>query len=269
MGLTIAKLAIPRKQAVIYKTPTYTRSYTQTTKQVISGDMTLLTPVTPSQNIKYYPRLYTGAPPDAPPVSHSFLCYAEVYTNRSSTQNTRIADLTKGRLLYYNEIVDTIGGQDIYKIRCEKPDGTSFLIDPGYRLIRGYYCAGIRFREFNYVDYIGNAQSLDLTAGFAPQHRETRTNDDANFEVALTSGTFTFSVEIEVYDVSQQRIVDTRVITNLDGDTYMGTGGLTSYWVCAGVDYKDKNAAQIDPSGQWYTEDKIIKTDIDVSVSWS
>jgi len=269
MELSIAKLAIPRKQAVIRKTPTYTRSYTQTTKQVISGDMTLLTPVTPSQNIKYYPRLYTGAPPDAPPVSHDFLCYAEVYTNRSSTQNTRIADLTKGRLVYYNEIVDTIGGENVYKIRCEKPDGSSFLIDPGYRLRQGYYCVGISFKEFKYADYMGSAQSLDPTAGFAPPHRETRTNDDINFEVALTTGTFTFSAEIEVYDASQQRIVDTRVITNLDGDSYMGTGGLTSFWVCAGVDYKDKTAAQIDPSGHWYTIEKNIKTDIDLSVSWS
>lgn len=270
MTLTIQNLAIPRKQPVTRKTATYTRGYTPETYHIISGNMTLTNPLTPSDpTIKYYPRIYEGKPPDALP-SENYLCYAEVYANRSSTQDTRIADLTKGRLLYkVAPSGQTIDSYDRLVIECARPDGTTFTINPGAGLSSGLYCVGIRFMNFQWQDYTGSVHTLGSAEGIAPRTRETRTTDNITFEVALAPEMFRITVEIDVYSASRQEIVRQETVANLDNYSSYGRGGLYYYWVCAGVNYKDKNAAQLDPSGEWYTEDKSIKTDIDVQVSWT
>lgn len=196
------------------------------------------------------------------------ICYAEVYTNTSSTQSTRIGDLTKGRIAYSTEAVGTVDNVDILKIRCDLPNGSSFMINPGYYLGSGLYCVGIEFLKFQYMAYDNTTKDLDLTRGLAPKVRETRTVDNTNFEVAIFPGTFKFSVKMTTYWQPEHRIYDERIVDNLDYDSVYGRGGLNTYYVCAGVDYKDKNAAALDPSGLWYTEDEVKKTDIDLSVSW-
>lgn len=267
MDLTIDKLAIPRKQSITRQTATYAQTYTSDTHPVINGYVTLETPLTPTNVVRYYPRIYEGKPPDAPSMSE-YLCYAEVYASTAS-RNTRMADLTKGRLLYSTEVTSTVDNINVLKIRCEKPDGTSFLINPGYYLGSGLYCVGIHFKDFYWYPYSGDARLYNENDGIAPARREVRTSDNVNFEVAIAPTTFKFSVEIDVYNASRHEMVDSRVVNNLDYDSYMGRGGLYNYWVCIGADYKDKNAAALDPSGRWYTEDKVIKTDIDINATFT
>lgn len=261
MALTVQKLAIPRKQNTVMETASYTRGYTPEIYHVISGNMTIHTPLDPQTPIiKYFPRVYIGA---------TYL-KAFVYTNQSSTQDVRIADLTKGVLLY--QAVpngETVDGIDVMRIRCDKPDGTSFMLNPGYYLGSGLYCVGISFLDYQYVDCDRNVTTVVETAGIAPRNRETRTDDNINFEVAITPATFRFSVEIEIYNASTHDYEPRRIVNDLENDSYMGRGGLYSFYTCAGVDYKAESAAEQNPSGQWYTENKTIKTDIGVQVSWT
>jgi hypothetical protein len=64
-------------------------------------------------------------------------------------------------------------------------------------------------------------------------------------------------------------MVGSQIVDSIDSNSYMGRGGLYAYRLCVGADYKDKNAAAIDPSGKWYTENITRRTDIDVQYDWT
>lgn len=258
MELSIKNLAIPRKQPVITKTASCTWDDTTDTFERMSAALPDV------GNITYYPRLYAGHPPDVPLGDH--LCYAYVYTDGSDDSDT-----TKGLLTYH--AIDTgqiVDGYTVLKIRCYKPDGTSFIIDPGYYLSSGLYCVGITFQYFRYVPRGGGSRVIyDESYGFKPQTRRTKTADYENFECALPAGVFDITVQIDVYNASRHEMESPRIVNSIDSDSYMGRGGLYNYRLCVGADYKDKNAALIDPSGKWYTESITRRTDIDVQYDWT
>ena len=263
MNLSIANLAIPCKRAVTHQTPTYTLNSTSATTQLVNANMTGITPITQGgQVIRYHPRAYEGKPPDAPSMAE-YLCYADVYTNNNSSLSIRTKDITKGRLLYYTYVRDTIDSYNVYGIRCDRPDGTSFDINPGYYLGTGLYCVGVSFWCFR----CGGTQYVE-GQGLAPSTKETRTLDGLDLEVALAPGLLDITVKIDVYNRSRDEVTE-RLVDSIDSDSYMGRGGLYTYYLCGGVDYKNKYTAQIDPSGHWYTETKNTKENIDLSISWT
>ena len=258
MELNIKNLAIPRKQSVIAKTASCIWDDTIDSYERMSAALPDV------GNITYYPRLYKGNPPDVP--LGDYLCYAYVYTNGSDD-----GDTTKGLLSY--TVIETdqiVDGYTVLKIRCDKPDGTSFIINPGYYLSSGRYCVGISFQYFRYVPRGGGSRVIyDDSTGFRPKTRETRTADYENFECALPTAIFDITVEIDVYSAVSHEMVGSQIVDSIDSDSYMGRGGLYAYRLCVGADYKDKNAALIDPSGKWYTEDITRRTDIDVRYDWT
>lgn len=256
MELSIKNLAIPRKQPVITKTASCAWDDTTDTFERMSAALPDV------GNITYYPRLYRGTHPSA---GGNWLCYAHVYTNSSDD------DTTKGLLTYHvietDQIVD---GYTVLKMRCDKPDGTSFIIDPGYYLSSWLWCVGISFQYFRYVPRDGGSRVIyDESNGFKPQTRRTKTSDYENFECALSAGVFDISVQIDVYNASSHEMEGSRIIDGIDSNSYIGRGGLYSYRLCCGAAYKDKNAAAIDPSGEWYTENITRRTDIDVQYNWT
>lgn len=257
MELSIKNLAIPRKQPVITKAASCTWDDTTDTFERMSAALPDV------GNITYYPRLYKGTHPSA---GGNWLCYAYVYTNGSDDSDT-----TKGLLTYHvietDQIVD---GYTVLKMRCDKPDGTSFVIDPGYRLVSGLYCVGITFQYFRYVPRGGGSRVIyDESTGFKPATRRTKTSDYENFECALPTAVFDITVQIDVYNATRHEMESPRIVNSIDSDSYMGRGGLYDYRLCVGADYKDKNAAAIDPSGKWYTENITRRTDIDVQYDWT
>lgn len=257
MELSIKNLAIPRKQPTTTKTASCTWDDTTDTFERMSAALPDV------GNITYYPRLYKGTHPSS---GGNWLCYAYVYTNGSDDTDT-----TKGLLTYHvietDQIVD---GYTVLKMRCDKPDGTSFIINPGYYLGSGLYCVGITFMYFRYVPRGGGSRVIyDDSTGFKPKTRSTKTSDYENFECALPTAVFDITVQIDVYNASRHEMIDPRIVNSIDSDSYMGRGGLYVYRLCCGADYKDKNAAAIDPSGEWYTENITRRTDIDVQYDWT
>lgn len=257
MELSIKNLAIPRKQPVITKTASCTWDDTTDTFERMSASLPDV------GNITYYPRLYKGTHPSS---GGNWLCYAYVYTNGSDDDDT-----TKG-LISYN-VIETdqiVDGYTVLKIRCDKPDGTYFIINPGYYLGSGLYCVGITFMYFRYAPRGGGSRVIyDDSTGFKPQTRRTKTSDYENFECALPTAVFDITVQIDVYNASRHEMADPCIVNGIDSDSYMGRGGLYAYRLCCGADYKDKNAAAIDPSGKWYTENITRRTDIDVQYDWT
>lgn len=257
MELSIKNLAIPRKQPVVTKAASCTWDDTTDTYERMSAALPDV------GNITYYPRLYKGTHPSS---GGNWLCYAYVYMNGSDDDDT-----TKG-LVSYN-VIETdqiVDGYTVLKIRCDKPDGTYFIIDPGYYLGSGLYCVGITFMYFRYVPRGGGSRVIyDDSTGFKPTTRRTKTSDYENFECALPTAVFDITVQIDVYNATSHEMVAPRIVNSIDSDSYMGRGGLYNYRLCVGADYKDKNAALIDPSGKWYTEDIIRRTDIDVQYDWT
>lgn len=258
MELSIKNLAIPRKQPTTTKTASCTWDDTTDTFERMSAALPDV------GNIAYYPRFYSGNPPNIP--LGNDLCHAYVYTNGSDDSDT-----TKGLLRYIPIDTDQIiDGYVVKKISCYKPDGTSFVINPGYYLGSGLYCVGIGFQWFRYVPRGGGSRVIyDESYGFKPTTRRTKTSDYENFECALPVATFDITVQIDVYNATRHEMVGSQIIDSIDSDSYMGRGGLYVYQLCCGADYKDKNAALIDPSGKWYTEDITRRTDIDVQYDWT
>ena len=273
MELSIQNLAKPRKQQVTRKTASYASQDTSHSRTRINGNLTIVPPVTPSTVIQYYARLYEGAPPSGFDPGGT-MAYAEIYTNNNSGIAVRGASVAKGRICYTVESDGgTAGTYNTVKIHCRVYDNDTmttikdFWINPAYYLIRGHYCVGIRFKYWRCDNADGSTIIYNDGDTYAPKRRETRSNGFNVYECAAATGGFSMTIEVDDYNLARDEItVTTR--NGVDSDSSMGTGGLTSYAVCIGVDYKDKNAAAQDPSGHWLMDNIVRKTQ-NLSVSWT
>lgn len=273
MELSIQNLAKPRKQQVTRKTASYTSQDTSHSLTRINGNLTIVPPVTPSMVVQYYARLYEGAPPSGYTPAGTF-AYAEIYTNNNSNIAVRGASVAKGRICY---IVEPDGGTagtyntvKIHGIVYDNDTMTTikdFWINPAYYLLRGHYCVGIRFKYWRCDNADGSTIIYNDGDTYAPKRRETRSNGFNVYECAAATGAFSMTIEVDDYDLARDEI-DVTTRNGVDSDSSMGYGGLTSYAVCIGVDYKDKNAAAQDPSGHWLM-DSIDRKTQNLYVSWS
>lgn len=267
MELSIAKLAVPRKQAITHKTADYTINQTAIQYSRVSGDMSLVTP-TPPSGIGYYPRIYGNASPPSGWYAAGTFAYAEVYAS------TNAYDAKKARICYAREQVYNEGLQ-LYEtrihcyIRDDDGNESSFWINPGYYLPTGQICNNVYFWSWRYKPWnqAGKSDLSNPTSGMAPWRRITRINDNGNLELAIAAGTFDMTVKIGVYNYSTGEQLEDREVSGIDSDSRMGRGGLYTYQVCAGDTYKDQSAAALDPSGQWHI-DNITRYEQDISVSW-
>ncbi len=204
--LTIAKLAIPRKANVRTKTASFVDTETAYTIEQVSVSQTSVIPDISGWSVT----VYTG----------------------NSTSN-----VTTGMVSY--AVVDDgyVDSYAIKKIQCTKPDGSTFLIDPGYGLVQGNYVVDIRFHSWWYRPSSGGTHQPISGAISYPYRRELRTADGVNFGVALPTDYLAFKVEYLVYYQPNQTLdSDWRMSAVLDSQstTQAGYGGLTAYRVKAG-----------------------------------
>lgn len=210
--LSIAKLAIPRKQNIVRKNAVYTSADTTNSLQ---------RPSTQQQS-----------------VSINFSGWGViVFKNSPNDFITRMRDMDKGTISY--SVVDTgtaIGGYNEKVIQGRKPDGTYFYIDPGFFLGSGLYVVDIVFDKWFYRPSLYGAY-VEASGGVTlPYLREMRT-DDIDHEIALPKGFLAFTVKYLVYNAVNERIEDDyRESHLLDTTSYSaaGTGGLTDYMAYAG-----------------------------------
>lgn len=230
MELSIAKLAIPRKQAVITKNVDYTITDEAETVQRLSVNEEYVTPELPGWG-------------------------ATVYTNNSSTQSERIADLTTGLIWY--EVIDTgrtIDGYSEKRILCHLPNGNTFQIDPDWGGGSGRWVIDITFNSWWYRP-AGSSAHVIMGSSIVPYSKEIRTVDGDYCEVALPTDFIAFKVNYTVYWASTHEIIGTYLSTVLDSNSYTpaGSGGLTNYRVKAGL----------------WAKDTLTRYKKDVSVDWT
>lgn len=210
--LSIAKLAIPRKANVGRQTASYVDTETSYTVEQVSTSQTTVIPNIGGWN-------------------------ATVYTNNSSNTITRVSDISTGIITYSVVDVDTIDNYVVKRIECTKPDGTTFMINPGYALGSGNYVVDISFDSWwcRPASSASHVQS-DGTISY-PYSREIRTNDGINFGIALPTDMIGFKVEYLTYYAPTRTLSDWQLSSVLDSmsTTQAGTGGLTAYRVKAGA----------------------------------
>lgn len=210
--LSIAKLAIPRKANVRTKTASFVDTEAAYTVEQVSTSQTSVTPDISGWS-------------------------ATVYTNNSSNTITRVSNISTGTITYSVIDVDTIDGYSVKRIECTKPDGTTFMINPGYSLVSGNYVVEIRFNSWWCRPALSASHVRSDGAISYPYSREIRTNDGINFGIALPTDMIGFKVEYRTYYAPTRTLSDWQLSRVLDSNstTQAGTGGLTAYRVCAGA----------------------------------
>lgn len=210
--LSIAKLAIPRKANVGRQTASYVDTETSYTVEQVSTSQTTVIPNIGGWN-------------------------ATVYTNNSSNTITRVSDISTGIITYSVIDVDMIDNYIVRRIECAKPDGTTFIINPGYSLGNGNYVVDIRFdswwcRPASSASHVRSDGAINY-----PYSREIRTNDGINFGIALPTDMIGFKVQYLTYYAPTRTLSDWQLSRVLDSNatTQAGTGGLTAYRVRAGT----------------------------------
>ncbi len=210
--LSIAKLAIPRKANVMKQTASYVDTETAYTVEQVSTSQTTV-------------------------ISDIGTWYATVYTNNSSNTITRVSDISTGIITYSVVDVDTIDNYVIKRIECTKPDGTTFMIDPGYALGSGNYVVDISFdswwcRPASLASHVRFSGEISY-----PYSREIRTDDGINFGIALPTDMIGFKVEYITYYAPTRTLSNRQLSSVLDSNatSQAGTGGLTAYRVKAGA----------------------------------
>lgn len=210
--LSIAKLAIPRKANVDRQTASYVDTETAYTVERVSTSQTTV-------------------------ISDIGGWNATVYTNNSSDTITRVSDISTGTITYSVINVDTIDGYFVRRIECTKPDGTTFMINPGYSLDSGNYVVEIRFDSW-WCRPALSASHVQFTGLISyPYSREIRTNDGINFGIALPTDMIGFKVQYLTYYAPTKTLFDWQLSSVLDSNatSQAGTGGLTAYRVRAGA----------------------------------
>ena len=227
--LSIAKLAIPRKANVGTKTASFVDTETAYTVEQVSASQTSVTPDISGWS-------------------------AIVYTNNSSDTITRVSDISTGTITYSVIDVDTIDNYFVKRIECTKPNGTTFIINPGYSLGSDNYVVDIRFNSWWYRPDSSTSHVQFNSSITYPYSREIRTNDGINFGIALPVDIIGFKVDYLVYyaptETSTWRL--SRVLDS-NATSQAGTGGLTAYQVRAGT---------------WDTN-TIYPKEQDISISWT
>lgn len=210
--LSVAKLAIPRKANVMKQTASYVDTETAYTVERVSTSQTTV-------------------------ISDIGGWNATVYTNNSSNTITRVSDISTGTISYLVINVDTIDNYFVRRIECTKPDGTTFIINPGYSLGSGNYVVDIRFdswwcRPATSISHVQFNGAISY-----PYSREIRTNDGINFGIALPTDMIGFKVQYLTYYAPTRTLSDWQLSSVLDSSstTQAGTGGLTAYRVRAGT----------------------------------
>ena len=228
--LSIAKLAIPRKANVMKQTASYVDTETAYTVEQVSTSQTTV-------------------------ISDIGTWYATVYTNNSSNTITRVSDISTGIITYSVVDVDTIDNYVIKRIKCTKPDGTTFMIDPGYALGIDNYVVDISFDSWWCRPALSTSHIQFSGTISYPYSREIRTNDGINFGIALPTDMIGFKVQYLTYYAPTRTLSDWKLSRVLDSmaTTQAGTGGLTAYRVCAGT----WNTNTISPKEQ------------DISITWT
>ena len=210
--LTVAKLAIPRKASITRQTAEFTSTETAYNIDRVSASQVSVAPDISGWGVT-------------------------VYTNNSSDTITRISDITTGFISYRVISVGTIDGYNEERIECTKPDGSTFMINPGYSLGSGNYVVDIRFHSWWYRTGLSRAH-VQLSGSIPyPYSREIRTADGVNFGIALSTDFLAFKVEYRSYYAPTETLSDWKLSGVLDSmsDTRAGTGGLTAYRVKAGA----------------------------------
>ena len=227
--LSIAKLAIPRKANVGRQTASYVNTETAYTVEQVSTSQTTV-------------------------ISNIGGWNATVYTNNSSDTITRVSDISTGTITYSVIDVDTIDNYFVKRIECTKPNGNTFMINPGYSLGSGNYVVDIRFDSWWCRPALSTSHIQFSGTISYPYSREIRTNDGINFGIALPMDMIGFKVQYLTYYAPTRTLSDWRLSSVLDSmaTTQAGTGGLTAYRVSAGA--WDTNT--ISPKKQ------------DISISW-
>lgn len=210
--LSIAKLAIPRKANVDRQTASYVDTETAYTVEQVSTSQTTVTANIGAWN-------------------------ATVYTNNSSNTITRVSDISTGTITYSVIDVDTIDDYFVKRIECTKPDGSTFMINPGYALGSGNYVVDIIFDSW-WCRPALSASHVRFSGTISyPYSREIRTNDGINFGIALPTDMIGFKVQYLTYYAPTRTLSDWQLSSVLDSmaKTQAGTGGLTAYRVKAGA----------------------------------
>lgn len=227
--LSIAKLAIPRKANVVRQTASYVDTETAYTVEQVSTSQTTV-------------------------ISDIGGWSATVYTNKSNDTITRVSDISTGTITYSVINVDTIDNYFVRRIECTKPDGTTFMINPGYSLGSGNYVVEIRFDSW-WCRPALSASHVQFSGAISyPYSREIRTNDGINFGLALPTDMIGFKVQYLTYYAPTKTLSDWKLSSVLDSNatSQAGTGGLTAYRVKAGT---------------WDTN-TISRKEQDISISW-